>query len=101
MTAKKSNKKWRGPGFTLAELIVVIAILAVLATVAFLSLSEYANDARTSASKANVRSIHSAIATESASTVRSPRYFIVHDDDAALSPSAIVIFESSPISLSP
>lgn len=57
------NAVW---GFTLAELIVVITILAILATVGFLALSGYTQDAKDSATKANVRSIATAISSEAA-----------------------------------
>ncbi|MFZ3232877.1 MAG: type II secretion system protein [Patescibacteria group bacterium] len=69
----------RFSAFTLAELVVVITVLAVLATVGFLALSGYSQDARESAAKANVRSLYSAIASESALTGNSPRYYVVHD----------------------
>jgi prepilin-type N-terminal cleavage/methylation domain-containing protein len=71
-------------GFTLVELIVVIAILAILSTIAFLSLQAYSQDAKDSAIKANVRSIQTAIASESAITGYSPRHYVVHDSDYAL-----------------
>lgn len=71
-------------GFTLVELIVVITILAILATVGFLSLSGYSDDARSSVTKANVRMVYTAIATESATSGNSPRYYIEHDSAAAL-----------------
>lgn len=75
--AKAAGKKWSG--FTLAELIVVVAILAILATVGFLALSGYSDDARDSAAKANVRSVLTAIRSESAITGNSPRRYVVHD----------------------
>ena len=78
-------------GFTLAELIVVITILAILATVGFLALSGYSRDAKESAVKTNVRSVYSAIVGESAVTGNSPRYYVVHDPDWALS-GAVVAF---------
>lgn len=71
-------------GFTLVELIVVITILAILATIGFLALSGYSQDAKDSAIKANVRSIQTVIAAESAITGNSPRYYVVHDSDYAL-----------------
>ena len=83
-------KNSHGEGFTLVELIVVITILAVLATVGFLSLSGYSDDARSSATKANVRMVYSAIATESATTGNSPRYYVSHDAAAALSGTVTV-----------
>ena len=79
----KGVRKFRG--FTLVELIVVITILAILATVGFLVLSGYSQDAKDSAVKANVRSLQTAIASESAITNNSPRYYVVHDPDYALS----------------
>ncbi|MFB0965335.1 MAG: type II secretion system protein [Patescibacteria group bacterium] len=66
-------------GFTLAELIVAITVLAILATVGFLALSGYSQDAKDSAAKANVRSISTALSSESALTGNSPRYYVVHD----------------------
>lgn len=53
-------------GFTLAELIVVITVLAILATVGFLALSGYSQDAKDAVTKTNVRSVQTAIASESA-----------------------------------
>ena len=72
-------------GFTLVELIVVITILAILATVGFLSLSGYSDDARTATVKANVRTVYSAILTESTTSGNSPRYYVDHGTGAALS----------------
>lgn len=86
-------------GFTLVELIVVIAILAILATVGFLSLSGYSDDARTATVKANVRTVYSAILTESTTSGNSPRYYVDHDQYAALS-GGIVIVDGNPIALS-
>ena len=80
---KASPKKWSA--FTLVELIVVITILAVLATIGFLALSGYSQDAKDSATKANVRSVQMAISSESALTNNSPRFYVVHDTGAALS----------------
>lgn len=79
----KKLKKLKG--FTLAELIVVITVLAVLATVGFLALSGYSQDAKESAVKTNVRSVYSAIVSESAMSGNSPRYYVVHDSNWALS----------------
>ncbi|MFB0965520.1 MAG: prepilin-type N-terminal cleavage/methylation domain-containing protein [Patescibacteria group bacterium] len=79
------RKKFRNFGFTLVELIVVITILAVLATIGFLALSGYSQDAKNSAISTNVRSIVTLIASESAITNNSPRYYVVHDTGAALS----------------
>ncbi|MFB0964194.1 MAG: prepilin-type N-terminal cleavage/methylation domain-containing protein [Patescibacteria group bacterium] len=72
-----STRKFRG--FTLAELIVVISILAILATIGFLALSGYSNDAKDAATAANVRSVSTAIASESALTGNSPRYYVIHN----------------------
>ncbi|MFB0965186.1 MAG: type II secretion system protein [Patescibacteria group bacterium] len=72
-------------GFTLAELIVVVTILTILATIGFLALSGYSQDAKESAVKTNVRSVYSAIVSESAVTGNSPRYYVVHDPNWALS----------------
>ncbi|MFZ3232252.1 MAG: prepilin-type N-terminal cleavage/methylation domain-containing protein [Patescibacteria group bacterium] len=77
------EKRFRG--FTLVELIVVITILAILATIGFLALSGYSQDAKDSAIKANVRSLQTAISAESAITNNSPRYYVIHDTDYALS----------------
>ena len=67
------------PAFTLAELIVVVTILAILATVGFLALSGYSQDAKDASAKTNVRSVMTAVSSESAVTNNSPRYYIVHD----------------------
>lgn len=66
-------------GFTLAELIVVITILAILATVGFLALSGYSQDAKDASVKTNVRSVQTAMVSESAISGNSPRYYVVHD----------------------
>lgn len=63
----------------------MITILAVLATIGFLALQGYSQDAKESAVKANVRSVYTAISSESAVTNNSPRYYVVHDTGAALS----------------
>ena len=81
----KKNRLRKIAGFTLVELIVVVTILAILATVGFLALSGYSQDAKDSAIKANVRSLQTAISSESAITNNSPRYYVVHDTDYALS----------------
>ena len=73
------------PAFTLVELIVVITILAILATVGFLTLSGYTDDARSATVAANVRTVYSAILTESTTSGNSPRYYVDHDPAAALS----------------
>ena len=85
-------------GFTLAERIVVITILAILATVGFLALSGYSSDARDAAAKANVRSVVSAISAESALTGNSPRYYVSHDPDYALS-GAYLYVDGAPAAL--
>ena len=82
---KPQPKKRKISGFTLVELIVVITILAILATIGFLALSGYSQDAKDSAIKANVRSLQTAISSEAAITNQSPRYYVVHDADYALS----------------
>ena len=74
---KASSRRFSA--FTLVELIVVVTILAILAAIGFLALSGYSQDAKDSAIKANVRSLYTAIATESALTGNSPRYYVVHD----------------------
>lgn len=86
-------------GFTLVELIVVIAILAILATVGFLSLQGYSSDAKNSKARTNIRSVHSAIASESAATGNSPRKYVVHDPLAALT-GAFVYVDRNPVALS-
>ena len=58
--------------------------LAVLATVGFLALSGYSQDAKDAAVKANVRSVATAVSSESALTGNSPRYYVAHDDSASL-----------------
>lgn len=78
-TASKKIRGGRWHAFTLVELIVVITILAVLAMIGFLALSGYSQDAKDSAIKANVRSVQTSIASESAVTNNSPRYYVVHD----------------------
>ena len=85
-------------GFTLVELIVVITILAILATVGFLSLSGYSDDARTATVKANVRTVYSAILTESTTTGNSPRYYVDHSTGAALS-EAFVFLDGKQVAL--
>lgn len=81
-------------GFTLAELIVVIAVLAILSAVALVALSGYRQDARDAAVKANVRSVYSAIAAESAARQESARCFVVHDSEYALS-GGVVVFDGN------
>lgn len=85
-------------GFTLVELIVVVTVLAVLATIGFLALSGYSQDAKESSARANSRSIQTAIATESALTGNSPRYYVIHDPTAALS-GTFVYVDGNAISL--
>ncbi len=97
-TKPKTSRKGRIRAFTLAELIVVITVLAILATVGFLALSGYSQDAKDASLKANVRSVQSAISSESAITNRSPRYYVVHDASAALS-GAVVYFDGNPTTL--
>ncbi len=90
----------KGFGFTLVELIVVITILAILATIGFLALSGYSQDAKDSVIKANVRSVQTAISSESAISGNSPRYYVVHDAAAALTGStAIVYVDGNPVIL--
>lgn len=92
---KAASRKYSG--FTLVELIVVITILAILATIGFLALSGYSNDAKDSALKANVRSVVSAISSESALTGNSPRYYVVHDTGAAL--TGAFVYVDGPVAL--
>lgn len=84
LRALRKNASRKLSGFTLAELIVVVTVLAVLSAVGFVALSGYSRDAALSAAKANVRSVYSAISAESASTGRSPRYYVVHDPALSL-----------------
>lgn len=81
------------PAFTLAELIVVVTILAILAAIGFVALSSYAQDAKDSRAKTNVRSVYSAIVSESAISGNSPRYYVIHDPGYSLS-GAMVAFVS-------
>lgn len=99
LNVSKKRTSPRFSGFTLVELIVVITILAILATVGFLALSGYSQDAKDSAIKANVRSVQTAIAAESAITGNSPRYYVVHDTGAALS-GAFVYVDGKQVALS-
>lgn len=87
----KKGHRFRISAFTLAELIVMIAVLAVLATVGFLSLSGYSQDARETTNKANVRTVYSAISSESALADNSPRYYVVHDSNAALTGAHVYV----------
>jgi prepilin-type N-terminal cleavage/methylation domain-containing protein len=93
---RESSRKFSA--FTLAELIVVVSILAVLATIGFLALSGYQKDAKDAVAKANVRSVYTAISSESAVTGYSSRYYVVHDPAYALS-GAIVVFDGNPTNL--
>lgn len=85
--------------FTLVELVVVITILAVLATIGFLALSGYSQDAKDAAVKANVRSVATAVSSESAVTNNSPRYYVVHDDAASLTGAAVAYVDGAPVTL--
>ncbi len=93
-----STRKFRLSAFTLAELIVAIAILAVLATIGFLALSGYTKDARDTKAKANIRSVHSFISAESVLTGNSPRYYVNHNPDYALS-GAYLYVDGTPVAL--
>ncbi len=79
--------------------MVVITILAVLAAVGFLALSGYSQDAKDASVKANVRSVHSAISSESAMTGNSPRYYVVHDSGAALAAGSVAYVDGNPVAL--
>lgn len=96
--APKRSFGFRFSGFTLVELIVVITILSVLATVGFLALSGYSQDARESAMKTNLKSVQTAIFSESAITGNSPRYYVVHDTGSALS-GAVAYVDGNPVVL--
>ncbi|MFB0965338.1 MAG: FISUMP domain-containing protein [Patescibacteria group bacterium] len=78
---------------------MVVTILAILATIGFLALSGYSQDAKDSAIKANVRSVVTAISSESAITNNSPRYYVVHDAAAALTGSAVAYVDGNPVVL--
>ena len=97
-TAENRNKRRKGRAFTLVELIVVITILAILATVGFLTLSGYTDDARSATAAANVRTVYSAILTESTTSGNSPRYYVDHDPAAALS-GGIVFVDGGAVAL--
>ncbi len=85
-TLRKKRSILRKIGaFTLGELIVVITILAILATIGFLALSGYTQDAKNSVVATNVRSLYTAITSESAVSGNSPRYYVIHDTGASLS----------------
>ncbi|MFB0964132.1 MAG: hypothetical protein QMC36_00200 [Patescibacteria group bacterium] len=49
--------------------------------------------------KANVRSVYTAISSESAVTDNSPRYYVVHDAAAALTGAAVAYVDGSPVTL--
>lgn len=98
MRNAKRIRRFRIGAFTLVELIVVITILAVLATIGFLSLSGYSSDAKDVAVKSNVRSVYSAIVSEAALTGNSPRYYVIHDPNYALS-GGVVVFDGNSSSL--
>ena len=85
--------------FTLVELIVVITVLAILATIGFLALSGYSEDADDARIQSNVRSIFTAITTESTITNQSPRYYLKHDPNYALS-GGLVAYDGTPTVLS-
>ena len=91
--------KGRRKAFTLVELIVVITILAVLATVGFLSLSGYSDDARSATVASNVRTVYSAILTESTTSGNSPRWYVEHDAAAALTGGAVAFADGNPVTL--
>lgn len=94
----RADSLLRPSAFTLAELIVVVTILAILATVGFVSLQGYSSDARDSSLKANVRSVYTAISSESVSTGNSPRYYVVHETGAALV-GAVAYADGNPLVL--
>ena len=57
--------KFSKKAFTLVELIVVITILAILGTIAFISLQGYSQEASNSKVVSDIRTLISAIETES------------------------------------
>lgn len=73
--------------------------MAILATIGFLSLSGYSSDAKGAAVQSNVRSVHTAISSESAITGNSPRYYVVHDAAAALTGAAVAYVDGLPVKL--
>lgn len=99
MRPRKKRNAPLAPAFTLAEIIVVVTLLAILSTIGFLSLSGYRQDAREAVTKTNVRSVYSAIASESATTGNSARYYVVHDSSYTLSGSPVVVFDGISIPL--
>ena len=99
LTRQLARRRRSARGMTLIEIIVVITILAILATIGFLALSGYSQDAKDAAVKANVRSVYSAIAAESALTGNSPRFYVVHESGAALADGAVAYVDGSPVTL--
>ncbi|MDQ1344114.1 MAG: hypothetical protein QG650_834, partial [Patescibacteria group bacterium] len=95
LRALRRGTSRRLSGFTLAELIVVVSILAVLATVGFLALSGYQPDAKKAVASTNVRSVYTAISTESSVTGYSSRYYVIHDPNYALTGS-VIVFDGIP-----
>lgn len=71
--------------FTVAELVITIVVLAILSSIALVAYNGYQNDARDSAIRTNIRSLYTAISTESASSDRSARYYVQYVPDLSLS----------------
>ncbi len=91
-------KKRNHGAFTLAELVVVITILAILAVIGLLALTGYTENADDARIESNVRSVFTAITTESAATNQSPRFYVKHDPNYALS-GGIVTYDGTPTAL--
>lgn len=98
LNAGRPGKRKLSNAFTLVELIVVITILAILATVGFIALSGYSQDAKDSAIKTNVRSLQTAISSESAIANNSPRYYVVHDA-SSFSAGSFTYVDGNPVVL--
>ena len=65
---KHSNRKTRGKGFTLAELLIVVAIIAVLVSISILFLPSQLHKARVATDWANLRAYYAEIQADFIST---------------------------------